>query len=124
MRRTTTLESVPRLRSGERVERVRDALMKALEEIEKDLDRRDYDAAWRSAGELEALLGQGRGRAGRLRARVVFLLNRRERYRLRQIAERYDISISRAGQLSNSGAEDARGFVPDEPTSEPGDNKP
>jgi hypothetical protein len=120
MEQRPTLETMPRLKSAERVERVRDALLKALEEIETDLDRRDYDAAWKAASELEAILGQGRAPAAALRARVVFLLNRRERFKLHQIGARFGISVGRAGQLAASGAEDARTISGDELTSEPG----
>ena len=120
MNERPTLDPMPRLKSAERVERVRDALLKALEEIDSDLDRRDYDAAFRAAGELEAILGQGRAPAAALRARVIFLLNRRERFTIRDIARRYGLSASRTGELAAAGARDARDVPADELTSEPG----
>jgi hypothetical protein len=118
MSRPYNLEVMPRLRTSERVERARDAIASAVEAVEADLDRGDYDAAWKAAEELSHVLDVGRSANSRARSRIVATLTRRERYKLRQVAERFGVSVQWVARLS--AASKAEEIPADLPTTEPG----
>jgi DNA-binding XRE family transcriptional regulator len=93
---------MPRLTPAERVERAREAIAAAVASVEAATERGRYDEAWKAAEELARVLDQGRSDNAAARGSLVARLVHQERFRLRELADRFGVSMTRLAKLSAS----------------------